>query len=154
MVSRLSMMMLPMMTLLNVDIAKCWRCQWWPQQERRWCEWWRWRRERVEGSSWGKVRLETGRTTSLKSRLLMIVKYDGNVMKYHGNVIEMSWKSKKMRFLGTQETYYRNMILPIIKRLPAWLPGRKSNFRGLTSLLWTNSDFLPNKFEASILFNS
>ena len=30
----------------------------------------------------------------------MIVKYDGNVMKYHGNVIEMSWKSKKIAISG------------------------------------------------------
>ena len=41
--------------------------------------------------------METGRTTSLKSRLLMIVKYDGNVMKYHGNVIENYgfWEPRK-----------------------------------------------------------
>ena len=39
------------------------------------------------------------------------------------------------------------MTRKIIKRLPAWPLGRKSIFRGLTSLLCTNSDLQPNKFE-------
>ena len=52
-----------------------------------------------------------------------------------------------MELFGNIMDIFGNMMGKIIKRLPAWPLGRKSNFRGLTSLLCSNSDLQPNKFE-------